>query len=102
MYKLIITRLADSDLTEIVDYISTKLLNPSAALDFLDEVESQYGYLQSNPRLFSVCLDPRLAEKEYRKVVVGNYLILFRIDEEAESVYILRVVYHRRNYIDLL
>ncbi len=102
MFDLVITRLADSDLAEIVDYISGELSNPAAALDFLDEVESQYDYLRSNPRIFSVCTDSRLAEKEYRKVIVGNYLLLFRIDEETETVYVLRVVYHRQDYINLL
>ncbi len=102
MYRLVITRLADSDLVEIVDYISTELSNPSAALGFLDEVELQYEHLRSNPRIFPVCLDSRLAEKEYRKVIVGNHLMLFRIDEEADTVYVLRVVYHRRDYINLL
>ncbi len=102
MYKLVITQLADADLAEIVDYISINLSNPSAALHFLDEVESQYEYLRSNPRIFSVCCDSRLAEKEYHKVVVGNYLILFRIEDDTDTVYIMRVVYHRQDYISLL
>jgi plasmid stabilization system protein ParE len=39
MYKLIVSELAHQDLDKIVSYIAVKLANPTAASDFLDEVD---------------------------------------------------------------
>jgi toxin ParE1/3/4 len=57
MYKLIVSELAHQDLDNIVSYIAVELANPVAASDFFDEVEACYGYLKSNPMMFTKCQD---------------------------------------------
>jgi len=67
MYKLIVTELAHQDLDSIISYIAVQLANPAAASNFLNEVDRCYGYLKSNPLMYSKCNDSRLEKEGYRK-----------------------------------
>jgi len=61
-----------------------------------------YRSIESNPYLYSLCSDAWLAEMGIRKVVIKNYLILYRVDESKQTVYVLRIVYGGRNYADMI
>ncbi len=102
MYKLIITELADSDLDGIINYISVDLSNTAAATDFLKEVIKCYEYLKKNPRIFSVSDDRRLAKEGYRKALIKNYVLAFKIDENTKTVTVYRFFYAARNYFKYL
>ncbi|MEI6167086.1 MAG: type II toxin-antitoxin system RelE/ParE family toxin [bacterium] len=102
MYKLLITRSAEQDLDGIVDYIAVKLMNPSAASALLDIIGECYGSLKSTPRMFSECGDTYLKNKRYRKALIDNYLLIFRIDENSNTVYVLRFFYGAQDYIKQL
>ena len=39
-------------------------------------------------------------ERQYRRLVVNNYVILYTIDEEEKIVYIAHIYYGGRNYLD--
>jgi plasmid stabilization system protein ParE len=64
MYKLKVSELAHKDLDNIVSYIAVQLSNPTAATNFLNEVEKCYGYLKSNPLMIEHCHDATL-DKQY-------------------------------------
>lgn len=102
MYKLIVTELAHQDLDNIISYIAVQLANPTAASDFLDEVDKCYGYLKSNPMMYSKCQDNRLGKEGYRKAVVKNYIIVYKVDEKSETVSILRFFYGTQDYAKLI
>ena len=102
MYRLVVTELAHQDLDNIVSYIAVQLANPSAAGNFLDEVDACYNFLMSNPLMYEKCRDPRLEAKGYRKAVIKNYIAVYQIDEAARSVIILRFFYGAQDYIKLI
>jgi plasmid stabilization system protein ParE len=102
MYKLVVTELAADDLDGIVRYITIKLANPAAATVFLDKVEKCYQILKETPFIYAECLARRLQSKNYRKVTIGNFLLVYRVDTEADRVVILRFFYGGRNYIRYL
>lgn len=101
-YKLIVSQDAHNDIDEIAGYILNHLKSPQAAVGFLDDVEKSYRQVTENPHLYSLCSDERLENLGYRKIVIKNYLILYRIDEKKQVVYVVRVVYGARNYAQLL
>ena len=101
-YNLIITKNADAELDDIVRYIADHLDNPKAASGFLDSVEAAYDRLTDNPRLYQLCINLALEKSDYRKVVIGNYVMINRVDEERESVYILHFFYGRQDYFNLI
>lgn len=102
MYKLVVTELAHQDLDSIVSYIAVQLANPAAASDFLDDVDKCYGYLKSNPMMYSKCNDSRLEKEGYRKAVIKNYILVYKVDESAKRVSVLRFFYGARDYAKLI
>ncbi|MCL2486289.1 MAG: type II toxin-antitoxin system RelE/ParE family toxin [Oscillospiraceae bacterium] len=99
-YNLDVSIEAHEDTDGIAEYITQKLFNPSAAASFLDDVHTSYLRLKENPYIYSLCQDSRLQAMGYRKAVIKNYIILFRI--EGKTVHVVRIVYGGRNYADLV
>ena len=102
MYKLLITELAHQDLDSIVSYIAVQLANPKAAGDFLDEVTACYGFLKGNPMMYERCQDRRLGQEGYRKAVIKNYVLVYKINEESKIVSIMRFFYGAQDYTKLI
>lgn len=102
MYKLVITELAHQDLDRIVSYIVVQLSNSKAAGDFLDEVTACYGFLKSTPMMYERCQDRRLGEERYRKAVIKNYVLVYKISEESKTVSIMRFFYSAQDYTKLI
>ena len=102
MYNIKITREAYEDIDKIVSYISGVLKNPIAASNFLDELEKCYDNVAFNPESYVLCKDERLKERGYRKIVIKNYIVFYRTDITENTVYIMRVIYGRRDYAKLI
>jgi toxin ParE1/3/4 len=102
MYKLVVTELAHQDLDNIVSYIAIQLANPAAASDFLDKVDKCYGYLMKNPLMYSKCYNSKLEKEGYRKAVIKNYIFVYKVDENAKTVSIVRFFYGTRDYTKLI
>lgn len=101
-YKIESTPLADQDLEGIIAYIAEDLENPIAAAHFLDEVDACYTHLEKMPLMYEQCHDPNLKKLGYRKALISNYVMIYRVDEDAETVFILRFFYARRDYEKLI
>jgi plasmid stabilization system protein ParE len=102
VYRLVVSELAHSDLDNIVSYIAVQLANPTAAANFLDEVEKCYGCLKSNPLMYERCQDAYLARAGYRKAAVKNYVLVYKVDEVARAVVIRRFFYGAQDYLKLI
>ena len=102
MYELEITELAQSDLDSIVEYIAVQLANPIAAGDLLDEVEKCYSRLHSNPMIYAKSSDPRLGTEGYRRALIKNYILFYKVFEDEKKVVIYRIIYGARDYLQLL
>ena len=102
MSKLLVSPAADRDLDSILSYLINELCNPPAAGNLLDEVGSAYDALVENPEAFEMCRDQRLAELEYRKVQVGNYLMIYQYDSELDEINVLRFFHETQNYLAMM
>lgn len=95
-YKLQITQKAEQDLDEIFAYLIHELNNVEAVLHLADEVERHYGLLPDNPFLYEKCRQPLL--RHFRKVVIGGYLMFYRVDEDQQIIYIQRFFSNLQDY----
>ena len=102
MYRLRVSEHANQDLDNIISYIVVQLVNPSAASRLLDEIEKCYAFLKSNPEMYEICTDSRLAKENYRKVVISNYILIYKIVESEKTIIVLRFFYSARDYIKLI
>ncbi len=102
MYNLVITEYANADLESIVSYIVNELSNEVAATSLLDGVEKCYSHLKNTPYMYELCNNSQLKKMQYRRIVINNYIMVYRIDDNNKIVYILRFFYGRRDYINLI
>lgn len=98
MYNLEYLPIARQDLIEIVTYISQDLQNPAAANRLAEEIVQAAEKLQLFPYAWPVYLPIRPLQWEYRKLLVQNFLLFYRVDEENKLVTVARVLYARSEY----
>lgn len=101
-YNVDVSEPAERDVLDIARYISAELTAPEAALE---TVEALFGGMQSlneNPQRQGLVRDERLAAKGYRALPVKNYLIFYIVSEQAQMVDIIRILYNRRDWVNLL
>jgi len=97
-----ITDLAEEDILTTVKYIVNDLKNPIAANNLLNEIERHEKNLEDNPYIYPLVNDDYLSEKGLRLIVINNYLMFFIINEENKIVNIIRFLYGRRNWKNIL
>ncbi|MBQ9297658.1 MAG: type II toxin-antitoxin system RelE/ParE family toxin [Clostridia bacterium] len=87
---------------EICYYISSTLKSPVASNKLRQKVMYTILTLEKSPRMFTKIEKFSKTKKQYRRIVVNNYVILYTIDEEKKTIYIAHIYYQGRNYIDNL
>ena len=102
MYKLEYLPVAQRDMVEIVRYISGELQNPTAAarlaMERVNAAESVLTFPYALPSYQPI----RSLKREYRKILVQNFLMFYWVDEEKKLVTVARVVYAKRDISRLL
>ena len=96
------TNIAESDLISILEYISTILKAPSAAENLLDEIEERIQTLEENPFLYPLAKDDYIHGCGIRHFLVKNYFVFYTVEESGKVVSIIRIVYARRDWLNLL
>ena len=85
---------------EICDYISNKLKNIDASNRLREKVIYNILLLENSPRMCTEIEKVNRTEKQYRRMIVTNYVILYTINELEKVVYIAHIYYGGRNYLD--
>lgn len=99
-YRL--TKRAESDLDGIVSYITVDLANPQAASDFVDKLQDTIEEARAFPKSGSLVHNEFLQIENVRKKLVGNYIMYYLLDIDENIIYILRIVYGKRNLDEIL
>lgn len=102
MYKLEILPTAKEDMVDIVRYISRELKNPEAAGRLAEELFEAMENVKVFPYSNPVHVPIRPLQFEYRKLMVKNYMLLYRVDERNRVITIARAVYSKRDYEQLV
>ena len=92
-YQYHFTKKAETDLDEILSYISIELSNPDAAASFLKDLQTVLTSICSVPKIGRIVENEFLPDKEIRKSLVGNYVLYYLPDTEEKSIYVLRILY---------
>lgn len=101
-YQVIITPDAEHDLTELRDYISYVLLVPDTARSYLQTLREAIGKLSYQARIFAPIPDEPWHSRGIRKTSAKNFYIYYRIEENAKRVYVLNVIYARRDQLNMI
>ncbi len=101
-YKVHITRKAESDIESALDYIEYALLNQKAADSLLDYIEREINSLSEMPQAHQLANDSFLNSLGIRYLLIKNYIAFYLVDDETETVHVLRFLYNKRNWIHIL
>ncbi|SCW78524.1 addiction module toxin, RelE/StbE family [Paenibacillus tianmuensis] len=95
-YNLRYLALAESDLIDIVNYISEQLCAPQAANNLVNKFEKAISRLEDFPYSGHPYRCTGKLEDEYRMLAVENYLVFYVVLDNI--VEIRRIIYSKRNY----
>lgn len=101
-YQYRLSQKAADDLDGIVSYTASELSNPQAAADFLGILEKVIDEIRSFPESGAPVNNEFLSNTKLRKKTVGSYLLYYLSVPETETVYIVRIVYGKRNMEEIL
>lgn len=101
-FKVVIEEAAEKDLFSILAYISETLHEPAAALRIYLAIREAVSGLDHRPFRFQVVEDEEYAARGLRKLLVENYIAFYVVDESANMVHVLRILYNRREWQNLL
>jgi len=101
-YSLNITDIAEEDILAAARYIANELKNPVAANALLDEIERHEKTLEATPNIYPFVHDEYLARKGLKYVIIKNFLLFYTIDKKNKMVTIIRFLYGRRDWKNIL
>lgn len=90
--RVVLTRLAEADLTQIGDWIAQD--SPAAAGRWIEAALTECQSLSAHPERY-----PRVAFAGLRKRSFGDYVIFYRVMDRVE---IVRVLHAARDWTQLL
>jgi len=100
MNKLKISPEARNDLVEIKNYISQELNSSQAAENLILKITKKIRGLLDYPVIGASLSSVIDVQTDYRFLVCANYLIFYRYEDEV--VYVIRILYGRRDYVRVL
>lgn len=84
----------------IYEYISNNLSENNAAKRLMKEVTNKVLNLKKAPELYMKIGKNDRLKREYHRMIVKNYVVLYTIDYEKRKVYISHMIYGKRNYLE--
>ena len=99
-YEVILTERAREDLNEVYDYIANSLMAENTAINLYKKILNDILRLEEYPEAYSIIERYKDNKYQYRKLIIKNYVAVYRIDKLNRKVYIVRIVYGGRNYIN--
>lgn len=102
MRRMLINAPAQGDLAAIDGFLRFEKCNPQAADHFADEVHHAYDVIYGNPLAFKACPDRHLSARGYRAVSVMRYILIYRYDEKADVVHVIRFFHELQDYANIL
>lgn len=102
MASVVFTEPAECDLLDIENYIFAELCNPQAARRISHGILNAAEKLSKFPTSHPLVADELLRSVGLRMTYFDNYNIFYYYDRENDRVYIIRVLYNRVDWQNLL
>lgn len=97
-YKVVYAQKAFKDLNNIYNYVLINSLEPSIAGNLVKEIKQAIASLNILPFRHEQMETLRTDLKDIRKLLVKSYVVLYRVNEVAREVYVVRIVSCKRDY----
>lgn len=101
-YNIEITKPAEKDLYKIGKYITNELLESDKAVEVVDKIANEIFKLEEILFRNAIVDDDKLASQGIRKFIIDNYIVFYIVNEENKNVTVIRILYKRRDWINIL
>ena len=101
-YKIQFSKDARNDLMDTYSYIKHNLQEPVIAKRLIAKIREEINRLKDDPTIYVIIKDEIIKKREIRKTKVNNYIVFYRVKEQNKIVEIVRIMYARRNWINIL
>lgn len=98
-YEIIVTPDAEADLWKLRDYIANTLFVPETALSYVRSIRQEIATLAELPGRIKPVNEEPWHSRGLRKLIAENFYVYFRIDEPSHRVFILNVIYTKRDQL---
>ncbi len=96
-YDIIIDQKVEKHIESIAKYITYDLCNVQAALVLLNKIENSINSLKNFPNSHPLVDREPWRSIGVRKVYAKSYIIYYRVNENEKRVYVLAIVYSKRD-----
>lgn len=101
-YNVVISEIAETDLREMVRYIALERMEPLNARHLLSRIREAILELEKMPYRYTLVRDELLASQGIRMMSVDNYIVFYIVSEMNDSVTVVRILYGRREWRQML
>ena len=77
-------------------------MEEKTANKLMNKIQNDILLLGDTPEGFAVIDNHKRRGIEYRRLTINNYVAIYRVDKESKKVYIVRIIYGGRNYLNEL
>ena len=99
-YETEYSKEAKQDLIEIKSYIKDTLKQPSVAQTLISRIRKKIDMLEDNPKIYTIIDLDEIKKFEIRKFKINNYIVFYIV--KGNKIQIVRILYGRRNWINLI
>jgi addiction module RelE/StbE family toxin len=86
------------DLDGIYAYIAETLVEPGIAAKLVDSLEEAIFSLENMPKRGALRKTGAYAKKGYRQLFIGNFAVLYRIEDAKKQVLIVTIRYSKSQF----
>lgn len=101
-YNIIITPDAEDDLVGLRNYIADVLLARDTARNYIRAIRKEIASLSEMPARYKPVDDEPWHSRGIRRIIVNNFFVYYRVDEDQKRAFILNVIYARRDQFRVL
>lgn len=99
-YKVIFSEKCLEDIELICEYISNTLKSYKSANRLRNMIIEGTECLSTFPEMYSRINKHDRLKREYRRIVIKNYILLYTIDYKEKRVYVSHMFYGGMNYLE--
>ena len=92
-YKVELSIQAKEDYKSIIKYIKYKLLESNIAERYAELIKNEINTLKYNPQKFAIINYDIIKQYKFRKLIIKNYIVFYRINEDEKIVNIERILH---------
>ena len=99
IYEIEFTEGARDEIKTIYEYISKNLLNEDAAKRLMRKMRKNIMNLAKSPEIYVKIEKKDRLKRNFRRMVVDNFIVLYTIDKYKKTIYISHMYYGKKNYL---